>query len=181
MREINRIEAENVVLVDALQNIMEVSADAFGVDERCVHETAADALADLSSGGDLNAVRAAGNVLMRHAHERSSAAGWWNDPETGIDLSETSAFPYIVASKLMLIVSEIAEGMEGHRKGLMDDKLPHRPMLEVELADAVLRIGDLAGKLNLDLGGAIAEKSAFNVTRPDHQPGARKAHGGKTY
>ena len=180
MREIETIEAENAVLVDALQGIMEISADALSVDERRVHETAADALADLASG-DMIAVRAAGNVIVRHAHEASSAAGWWNDPETGVDLSETSAFPYIVASKLMLIVSEISEAMEGHRKGLMDDKLPHRPMLEVELADAVLRIGDLAGKLKLDLGGAIAEKSAFNVTRPDHQPGARRAHGGKTY
>lgn len=180
MSNIDHIEEENVVLVDALQSIMEISADALSVDEKCIHETAADALADLASG-DMSAVRAAGNVLVRHSHEASQAAGWWNDPETGVDLSETDAFPYIVAAKLMLIVSEISEGMEGHRKGLMDDKLPHRPMLEVELADAVLRIGDLAGKLKLDLGGAIAEKSAFNVTRPDHQPGARKAHGGKTY
>lgn len=180
MSEVSKLEEQNVVLIDALQGIMEISADALSVDENSVHATAADALADLASG-DMSAVRAAGNVLMRHAHDRSSEAGWWIDPETGTDLSESSAFPYIVASKLMLIVSEIAEGMEGHRKGLMDDKLPHRPMLEVELADAVLRIGDLAGKLKLDLGGAIAEKSAFNVTRADHQPGARQAHGGKKY
>lgn len=26
----------------------------------------------------------------------------------------------------------------------MDDKLPHRPMIEVELADAVIRIFDMA-------------------------------------
>jgi len=62
-----------------------------------------------------------------------------------------------VPERLMLIVSEIAEAMEGHRKGLMDDKLPTRPMLEVELADAVIRIFDLGGGLSLDLGGAIAE------------------------
>ena len=37
----------------------------------------------------------------------------------------------------MLIVSEIAEAMEGERKDLMDDKLPHRKMAEVELADAL--------------------------------------------
>lgn len=63
----------------------------------------------------------------------------------------------------------------------MDDKLPHRPMVEVELADAVIRIMDLAGALNLDIGGAIAEKMAFNKIRPDHKPEARLAEGGKAY
>lgn len=87
----------------------------------------------------------------------------------------------LVAQKLCLIHSEISEAMEGHRKGLMDDKLPHRKMIEVELADAMIRIGDLAGALGLDLGGAIAEKMAFNAKRPDHQPEARKAAGGKSY
>jgi len=121
------------------------------------------------------------NRFRDFAHGRSAAAGWWLDPETGEDLSQSPSFPYIVASKLMLIVSEIAEAMEGHRKGLNDDKLPHRLMIEVELGDALLRIGDLAGKLKLDLGGATVEKADFNIVRPDHQPGARRAHGGKTY
>ena len=81
----------------------------------------------------------------------------------------------------MLVVSEVAEAMEGHRKNLPDDKLPHRPMVEVELADAVIRIADLAGALGLDLGGAIAEKLAFNATRPDHKPENRKQAHGKKY
>jgi NTP pyrophosphatase (non-canonical NTP hydrolase) len=71
--------------------------------------------------------------------------------------------------------------MEGHRKGLPDDKLPHRSMIEVELADAVIRIADLAGALGLDLGGAIAEKMAFNAVRPDHKLENRLAEGGKAY
>jgi NTP pyrophosphatase (non-canonical NTP hydrolase) len=71
--------------------------------------------------------------------------------------------------------------MEGHRKGLMDDKLPHRPMIEVELADAMIRIADLAGALGLDLGGAIAEKMAYNATRADHRPESRAKAGGKSY
>ncbi len=81
----------------------------------------------------------------------------------------------------MLIVSEVAEAMEGHRKDLMDDKLPHRKMIEVELADAVIRIFDLAGAMNLDMGGAIAEKMNFNATRDDHKLENRKAAGGKAY
>lgn len=71
--------------------------------------------------------------------------------------------------------------MEGHRKGLKDDKLPHRGMCEVELADTVIRCFDLAGALGYDLGGAIAEKLVFNSTREDHKLEARAAAGGKAY
>ena len=49
------------------------------------------------------------------------------------------------------------------------------------LADAVIRIFDLAGAYGMDLGGAIAEKLAFNQSRPDHKLAARMADGGKAY
>ncbi len=81
----------------------------------------------------------------------------------------------------MLIVSEVAEAMEGHRKNLMDDKLPHRSMLEVELADVLIRIGDLAGALKLDIAGAVIEKMNFNSNRPDHKIENRLKDGGKKF
>jgi len=81
----------------------------------------------------------------------------------------------------MLIVSEVAEAMEGYRKGLMDDHLPDRPMIEAELADAVIRICDLAGSLNLDLGGAIIEKQQYNRTRLDHSREERAKPNGKKF
>jgi hypothetical protein len=64
---------------------------------------------------------------------------WWTDLETGKPKQRN------VGEMLMLMVSELAEAMEGDRKDLMDDKLPHRKMLEVELADALIRGLDLAG------------------------------------
>lgn len=82
---------------------------------------------------------------------------------------------------LMLIVSEIAEAFEGERKNLMDDHLPHRKCVEVELADAVIRILDYAGEYKLDLDGAIAEKRSYNRTRQDHTREARLAANGKKW
>jgi hypothetical protein len=131
------------------------------------------------------------NELVYECHEASYNAGWWNHSATGLDLKRVvlaPATPFeqllagaLVAQKLCLSHSEISEGMEGHRKGLMDDKLPHRSMLEVELADCVIRLADLAGALGLDLGGAIEEKLAYNRIRPDHKKEAREAAGGKSY
>jgi NTP pyrophosphatase (non-canonical NTP hydrolase) len=86
-----------------------------------------------------------------------------------------------VGELLMLIVSEISEAMEGHRKNLQDDKLPRRKMLEVELADAVIRILDLSAGLGLDVGGAMIEKMAYNETREDHTREARLRANGKKY
>lgn len=127
---------------------------------------------------DLDAIKNAGTLLTDACHGASKASGWWTDLKTGEPIVTR---PHVVGEKLMLIVSEIAEAMEGHRKNLRDDKLPHRPMIEVELADAVIRIADLAGSLGLDLGGAIAEKMAYNTVREDHKPENRVKEGGKAY
>lgn len=115
------------------------------------------------------------NLFAADCHAASRRAGWYTDINTGKALDRN------VPEMLMLIVSEVSEGMEGFRKKLQDDKLPHRPMIEVELADAMIRIGDLASFLGLDLGGAIVEKMAFNAHREDHKIESRKAAGGKAF
>lgn len=66
---------------------------------------------------------------------------------------------------LMLAVSELAEAMEGVRKSkpgapLMDDKLPHRRMEEVELADTVIRLTDSSVGLETGLDVSIINNRA---------------------
>src|SRR5271167_330913 len=113
------------------------------------------------------------NDLADEVHEAN--AKWWIDINTGEPLDRN------VGELLCLVHSEISEAMEGHRKGLMDDKLPHRSMLEVELADAVIRIFDIAAGRGLDLGGAYVEKMEYNATRKDHTIESRLAEGGKKF
>jgi NTP pyrophosphatase (non-canonical NTP hydrolase) len=79
------------------------------------------------------------------------------------------------------MVSEISEAMEGARKDLMDDKLPHRKMEEVELADLLIRLLDYSVGFNFNIGEAFEEKMAFNSKRIDHTYEAREATGGKKW
>ena len=102
-------------------------------------------------------------------------AGWHTDITTG-ELIERNK-----GEMLCLIHSEISEAMEGERKGLMDDHLPQRPMAEVELADAVIRIMDYAGRFGYDLGGAVIEKLEYNANRADHKLENRTKDGGKKF
>jgi len=108
------------------------------------------------------------NQLVSLCHGLAVDAGWHKEPRE-------------IGTMLCLIHSEISEAMEGDRKDLMDDHIPSRKMIEVELADAVIRICDLSGKLKLDLGGALIEKLAYNKQRADHKPENRNSENGKKY
>lgn len=105
------------------------------------------------------------------------SAGWWTDLSTGAARPQGDIT--LILSKLALVHSEVSEAVEGARKGLMDDHLPHRPMIEVELADALIRILDLSGHEGLDLAGAVVEKLYYNDQRADHKIENRLAEGGK--
>lgn len=100
---------------------------------------------------------------------------WWVDLETGLPKQRNAG------EMLMLIVGEIAEAMEGHRKNMMDAHLPHRKAEEVELADALIRLCDYAEGRELDLDGAFWEKMLYNRTRVDHTDEHRKGVNGKRY
>lgn len=121
------------------------------------------------------------NEYAKRCHEAN--AKWWIDPSTGEPVERNTG------QLLMLCVSELSEAddsmpdnperalllmqtirclsraIEGHRKDLMDDKLPNRKMFEVELADCIIRILDMAAGFGLDIDGAFEEKMAYNAIR----------------
>jgi NTP pyrophosphatase (non-canonical NTP hydrolase) len=113
------------------------------------------------------------NELAAVVHKSNEK--WWQDIETGLPIKRNKG------ELLALIHSEISEALEGERKNLMDDKLPHRKMAEVELVDAIIRILDYAGGFGYDLQGAFEEKMIYNSMREDHKHEARRIAGGKQF
>lgn len=102
-------------------------------------------------------------------------AGWWHDPETGEWKDRNDG------EMIALMHSELSEALEGLRKDSMDDHLPHRKQVEMELADTLIRIFDFAGARKLDLAGAVIEKLAYNQQRADHKLENRAKNGGKKF
>jgi NTP pyrophosphatase (non-canonical NTP hydrolase) len=117
--------------------------------------------------------------------------GWWNDIHTGEYLGCNYVGPdgkpsgeKPKGSKSYgdinsLIGTELSEAYEGFRKDAMSDKIPEFTAVEEELADALIRIVDAAGGMNLRLAEAFVAKMAYNHHRPDHEVANRKLEGGK--
>lgn len=84
------------------------------------------------------------NKLAESVHEQNHR--WWHD-EAGNRLDRNKG------ELLCLVHSEISEASEGILTNAMDDKLPHRPMDEVEMADTKIRLLDFSGAYRYDLDG----------------------------
>lgn len=113
------------------------------------------------------------NDLARICREANNK--WWVDLKTGEPLDRNKG------ELIALMHSELSETLEGVRKNLQDEKLPHRKAEEVELADLLIRVFDYCGAYGLDIGGAYEEKMAYNATRKDHSHEARLLENGKKF
>lgn len=148
------------------QNQALIRAAAARLEEAGLNTSLIDAMAKGAAG------------LQVGCHRLAARSGWWNTKDgTRIDPNDLNVF----GVKIALIHSEVSEALEGGRKNKQDDHLSHRPSVEVELADALIRIFDTAEAMGLDLAGAVIEKLAYNQTRADHKPEHRYSEGGKQF
>jgi hypothetical protein len=74
-------------------------------------------------------------------HQNNVKVGWWTDINSGTSTLLTRNR----AELLMLVVSEVSEAAHGLDNDLMDDKLPHLSMFEVEISDVSIRLFDMIG------------------------------------
>ena len=86
------------------------------------------------------------NELCNYCHSIAKEKGFWEKERN-------------VGEALMLIVTELAEAMEGYRH-------QDEANFKEELADAFIRLLDLCGGLNIDIASEIAKKSEKNKARP---------------
>lgn len=95
------------------------------------------------------------NNVVNECHNNAVNHGFWANTD------------YIL-SKIALIHSELSELAECFRKNptQKSDHVPEITCVEEELADAVIRIFDLAGYLRVDMEKSISMKMEYNKNRP---------------
>ena len=119
-------------------------------------------------------------AIQKEVHQTAREKGWWRQRDAvtekvcNYELENRTGLQDYAFAVLQtdlacagLIITEIAEAMEGIRHGNPpDDKIPDFSSMEAEYADAIIRIMDHAEKRGWRIAEAIEAKMAMNKTRP---------------
>jgi len=134
------------------------------------------------------------NEVRDAVHKTSTDKGFWKDYDDAKDILplgdlRSAVQRAFISQKIMLTVSELSEAMEAQRVNHRADRLAYEKALigieegnelthkvlfeeyiknsiEDELADALIRICDLAGKMGVDLDWHVQRKMEYNGARP---------------
>lgn len=101
------------------------------------------------------------NNYKHYCYITARDAGWWHDPITKQIKNRNKG------ELLCLVHSELSEAYEADIHNVNDDKLTHRKGVEVELADAIIRILDYAGGFGYDFTKHLSYVSDSNQIWPD--------------
>ncbi|GEM_PF-778238 len=93
------------------------------------------------------------NKVSLMIHENAVQKGWWEEERNDGEM-------------LMLVVSELAEGLEALRLDVASDKIPEFHGIEEEVADAIIRLLDFTHSRGWRVAEALLEKMKYNRTRP---------------
>lgn len=99
-------------------------------------------------------------------HTVYEANGMPTDYQDTLRQAATALRNNYVGTKLMLIVSEMAEAMESLRDTGVDGAMKGLGNMGEELADAHIRLWALEDLLQTNSGGEVVNKIEKNVTRP---------------
>ena len=102
--------------------------------------------------------------LAKRAHTIAKSKGWWND----YDSAPPKYKPYIVATKIALIGTEVSEMLEAARKNMFrEEVVSGKPEgVPSEASDILIRLLDLCEKIGIDINGSTTHKMDYNETRP---------------